>query len=89
MKCTMYGGHPELTCATRGAPGGSCPCEPCELQLLRALLKRAQACVMSFLEQDPGNVEHEDPDCPQDDTCACANVADVNAVLEWPKWRRP
>lgn len=27
-------------------------------------------------------VEHEDPECPMDDTCECKNVARINAAME-------
>jgi hypothetical protein len=64
-----------------------------ENEKLRAELEKARACALAWhqrahdiastwretIEED--GVDHDDPDCPQDDTCNCANVAKIFAAF--------
>lgn len=87
MKCTAYGGHPDLTCVKHGPIMGR-PCEPCQLEILRDLMPKAQKIILDLSDGDVANYCHHEDNCPGDDTCdpnECKEVAAMNAVMGWKK----
>ena len=45
-----------------------------------AILKDASEFLKMWI--DDGGFEHEDPQCPEDDTCECENVQKMNAIFK-------
>lgn len=45
----------------------------------RRLLKLAGKYLQIWIEG--GDFEHEDPECPEDDTCTCENARDLNQIF--------
>ena len=56
-----------------------CELEMAELRTLTTALRAVVACFKHEIEQS--GAEHDDPDCPQDDTCACPNIKAINAAF--------
>jgi hypothetical protein len=56
--------------------GGTISCCPwCAVKKLEA----ARQVMRDYVTVN--GVEHDDPDCPEDDTCECPTIANWNAVL--------
>lgn len=84
MKCIAYGGHLELSCVN-SIPIMGKTCEPCQLEILRELMPKAQAIILELTDNDVANADLHDGDCPEDDTCECKAAAQMNAVMGWKK----